>query len=121
MHLIVLLRLAVLLHRGRSGVALPNIELTARGGTLELRFPARWLKEHPLTVADLQLEIAKQYPDVDLGPGYSYEERRSYFTVGLSAAIPLLDRNQGPIAQAEARRRSGSTRTRTRRGFSARG
>jgi len=56
-HLIVLLRLAVLLHRGRSGVALPNIELTARGGTLELRFPARWLKEHPLTVADLQLEI----------------------------------------------------------------
>jgi exopolyphosphatase / guanosine-5'-triphosphate,3'-diphosphate pyrophosphatase len=56
-HLIVLLRLAVLLHRGRSGVALPNIELAARGGTLELRFPARWLKEHPLTVADLQLEI----------------------------------------------------------------
>jgi exopolyphosphatase/guanosine-5'-triphosphate,3'-diphosphate pyrophosphatase len=55
--LIVLLRLAVLLHRGRSGVALPNIELAARGSTLELRFPARWLKEHPLTVADLQLEI----------------------------------------------------------------
>jgi exopolyphosphatase/guanosine-5'-triphosphate,3'-diphosphate pyrophosphatase len=57
MHLIVLLRLAVLLHRGRSGVALPNIELSARGATLELRFPSRWLKEHPLTVADLQLEI----------------------------------------------------------------
>jgi exopolyphosphatase/guanosine-5'-triphosphate,3'-diphosphate pyrophosphatase len=57
MQLIVLLRLAVLLHRGRSGVALPNIELAARGGTLELRFAARWLKEHPLTVADLQLEI----------------------------------------------------------------
>jgi exopolyphosphatase/guanosine-5'-triphosphate,3'-diphosphate pyrophosphatase len=57
LHLIVLLRLAVLLHRGRSAVALPNIELGARGRTLELRFPARWLNEHPLTVADLQLEI----------------------------------------------------------------
>ena len=56
-HLIVLLRIAVLLHRGRSAVALPNIELTARGRTLELRFPSRWLSEHPLTVADLQLEI----------------------------------------------------------------
>ena len=56
-HLIVLLRLAVLLQRGRSAVALPSIELTARGRTLEMRFPARWLKEHPLTVADLQLEI----------------------------------------------------------------
>ena len=57
LHLIVLLRLAVLLHRGRSAAPLPNIELSARRGTLELRFPPRWLKEHPLTVADLQLEI----------------------------------------------------------------
>jgi exopolyphosphatase / guanosine-5'-triphosphate,3'-diphosphate pyrophosphatase len=55
-HLIVLLRIAVLLHRGRSPVALPNIELTPRGRTLELRFPSRWLSEHPLTVGDLQLE-----------------------------------------------------------------
>src|SRR5580693_6623255 len=53
LHLIVLLRLAVLLHRGRSAAPLPNIELTARRGTLELRFPPRWLKEHPLTVAEL--------------------------------------------------------------------
>jgi hypothetical protein len=37
-------------------VALPNIELTPRGRTLELRFPSRWLSEHPLTVGDLQLE-----------------------------------------------------------------
>jgi exopolyphosphatase/guanosine-5'-triphosphate,3'-diphosphate pyrophosphatase len=54
--LIVLLRLAVLLHRGRSAVALPAIELSARARTLEARFPARWLDEHPLTVGDLQLE-----------------------------------------------------------------
>jgi exopolyphosphatase/guanosine-5'-triphosphate,3'-diphosphate pyrophosphatase len=57
LHLIVLLRLAVLLHRGRSVAALPDLELTARGRTLELRFPAKWLREHPLTVADLQQEI----------------------------------------------------------------
>jgi exopolyphosphatase / guanosine-5'-triphosphate,3'-diphosphate pyrophosphatase len=62
LHLIVLLRLAVLLQRGRSAVALPNIELSARGRTLELRFPARWLKEHPLTVADLELEIGYLRP-----------------------------------------------------------
>jgi len=55
--LIVLLRAAVLLHRGRSANALPKIELTARGSALELRFPGGWLDEHPLTVADLQLEI----------------------------------------------------------------
>ena len=52
-----LLRLAVLLHRGRSTVALPPIKLTARADSLELRFPPDWLDDHPLTVADLQLEI----------------------------------------------------------------
>lgn len=55
--LIVLLRLAVLLHRGRSQAALPPIELSAKGRSLEIFFPARWLEEHPLTTADLENEI----------------------------------------------------------------
>ena len=52
-----LLRIAVLLNRGRSTVALPQIKLTARADSLELRFPPEWLDDHPLTVADLQTEI----------------------------------------------------------------
>ena len=63
LQLIVLLRLAVLLHRGRSAEALPKIALAARGRTLVLDFPSRWLKEHPLTVADLQLEIEYLRPE----------------------------------------------------------
>ena len=56
-HLIVLLRLAVLLHRGRSSTALPPIELSATPHSLEVRFPPRWLKDHPLSSADLQQEV----------------------------------------------------------------
>ncbi|MBS0581453.1 MAG: exopolyphosphatase [Proteobacteria bacterium] len=56
-YLIVLLRLAVLLHRGRSATALPPIELSATSRSLEIRFPNRWLKDHPLTSADLQQEV----------------------------------------------------------------
>jgi exopolyphosphatase/guanosine-5'-triphosphate,3'-diphosphate pyrophosphatase len=52
-----LLRLAVLLHRGRSNVALPAIRLGARADSLEMRFPADWFEDHPLTVADLHQEI----------------------------------------------------------------
>ncbi len=52
-----MLRLAVLLHRGRSSVALPDIRLSPRPDALELRFPPGWLDDHPLTVADLQSEI----------------------------------------------------------------
>jgi exopolyphosphatase/guanosine-5'-triphosphate,3'-diphosphate pyrophosphatase len=57
LYLIVLLRLAVLLHRGRSPTALPPIELIAKPRSLEVKFPGRWLRDHPLTSADLQQEI----------------------------------------------------------------
>jgi exopolyphosphatase / guanosine-5'-triphosphate,3'-diphosphate pyrophosphatase len=56
-YLIILLRLAVLLHRGRSRTELPNFAVQASPKTLELRFPVRWLKDHPLTVEDLQQEV----------------------------------------------------------------
>jgi exopolyphosphatase/guanosine-5'-triphosphate,3'-diphosphate pyrophosphatase len=56
MYVIALLRLAVLLHRGRSPTALPPIELHATPRSLEMEFPGRWLKDHPLTSADLQQE-----------------------------------------------------------------
>jgi outer membrane protein, heavy metal efflux system len=65
----------------------------------------RALAQYAAAEADLQLEIAKQYPDLQIGPGYTYEEGHSYFTLGLSATLPVFNRNQGPIAEAEARRR----------------
>ncbi len=55
--LIVLVRLAVLFHRGRSRVALPPIRLAAEGQSLELRLPRGWLSEHELTRADLVQEV----------------------------------------------------------------
>lgn len=55
--LIVLLRLAVLLCRGRSEVPAPALELTARARSLDVKFPRHWLQEHPLTFADLAQEI----------------------------------------------------------------
>jgi len=54
--LIVLLRLAVLLHRARAPRALPEIALKVRGRSLEVAFPKGWLAEHPLTNADLEQE-----------------------------------------------------------------
>lgn len=54
---IVLLRLAVLLHRGHTSAALPPIELSATPKSLEVQFSGRWLKDHPLTSADLQQEF----------------------------------------------------------------
>jgi exopolyphosphatase / guanosine-5'-triphosphate,3'-diphosphate pyrophosphatase len=57
LHLGILLRLAVLLHRSRSLTPLPTLHLETPGaGELCLTFPADWLAQHPLTQADLDNE-----------------------------------------------------------------
>ena len=63
----------------------------------------RSLAQYSAAEADLQLEISKQYPDLQIGPGYTLEERNNFFVVGFSTTLPLFNRNQGPIAEAEAR------------------
>jgi cobalt-zinc-cadmium efflux system outer membrane protein len=68
----------------------------------------RALAQYAAAEAGLQLEIAKQYPDIDIGPGYTYEETHSFFTVGFSTTVPLFNRNQGPISEAEAHRQESA-------------
>jgi cobalt-zinc-cadmium efflux system outer membrane protein len=68
------------------------------------------LARYEAAQAGLQLEIAKQYPDVQIGPGYAFEEADNFFTLGLSLRIPILNRNQGPIAEAEARRKEAAAK-----------
>jgi outer membrane protein TolC len=53
----------------------------------------------------LQLEIARQYPDVNLGPGYSFQDSENYWSLGVTLTLPILNQNQGPIARARARRK----------------
>ncbi len=65
----------------------------------------RTLVEYGAAEAALRLEVAKQYPDIRLGPGYMFEEGDNKFLIGFSVTLPVLDRNQGPIAEAEARRK----------------
>jgi outer membrane protein, heavy metal efflux system len=68
----------------------------------------RSLAQYAAAEASLQLEIAKQYPDINIGPGYTYEETHSFFTLGASTTVPLFNRNQGPIAEAKARRQEAA-------------
>jgi len=68
------------------------------------------LAEYEASQSALQLEIAKQYPDVHLGTGYQWDQSESKWQLGLSAELPVLNRNQGPIAESEARRAEAATR-----------
>jgi len=62
------------------------------------------LAEYAASQSALQLEIAKQYPDLHLGPGYTFDQGQDKWALGLSLELPILNRNRGPIAEAEARR-----------------
>ncbi len=53
----------------------------------------------------LKLEIAKQFPDITLNGGYAWDGGDNIFDLGPSIVLPVFNQNQGPIAEAEARRR----------------
>ncbi len=54
--LAILLRMAVIFHRGRVNQDLPAIKLKASGSKIKLSLPGKWLDSHPLTHADLETE-----------------------------------------------------------------
>lgn len=63
------------------------------------------LASYAASQSALQLEIARQYPDLRIGPGYEYDQGlNKWAVVGISVELPVLNRNQGPIGEAEAQR-----------------
>jgi outer membrane protein TolC len=68
------------------------------------------LSQYAASEAALQLEVAKQYPDVHLSPGYEFDQGDNKWSLGLTVTLPVLNQNRGGIAEAEARRlESGET------------
>lgn len=68
------------------------------------------LAEYEASQAALQLQVAKQYPDVNLGPGYQWMQGANVYLFGPSLILPLLNQNQGPIAEAKAKREEAAAK-----------
>lgn len=56
----------------------------------------------------LDFAVAKQRPDFHLGPGYQWDQGENKWSLALTLELPLFNQNQGPIAEAEARRREAA-------------
>ncbi|HEV8113561.1 MAG TPA: TolC family protein [Planctomycetota bacterium] len=99
---------------GRWGIGEPPAELpldAAREPGLLERFDVRRaLLEYDAAEADVRLEVAKQVPDLTLGPGYVFDQGLRKLAFNFALPLPLLDRNRGPIAEAEARRSEAQAR-----------
>ena len=81
-----------------------------RAGLVNRADVRRALAEYAAAETLLRLEIARQYPDVQIGPGYKWDQGEDKFSLGFSVTLPVFNRNEGPIAEAEARRRELSAR-----------
>jgi len=62
------------------------------------------LAEYAASQSALQLEIAKQYPDLHLNPGYELDQTDNKWSLGVTLELPVLSHNQGPVAEAKAKR-----------------
>jgi len=90
-----------------SASDLPSVDLR-RQALLHRPDVLAALADYEASQSALQLEIAKQYPDISLGPGYLWDAGEVKWSLGLSLVLPLLNHNEGPIAEAEANRKKAA-------------
>jgi len=88
---------------GRIDIRLPDAE-ARRLAMIHRSDILASLADYEASQRALQLEVRKQYPDINLGSGYQLDQTDSKWTLGLGLTLPLLNQNQGPIAEARARR-----------------
>ena len=63
------------------------------------------LARHDAARAAFTAEAAKRYPDIHFGPSYQWDQGASKWSLGLTLELPVFNRNEGPIAEAQAKAR----------------
>jgi cobalt-zinc-cadmium efflux system outer membrane protein len=90
--------------------SLPLLALQ-KAGLLHRADIRRSLIEYESEDARLRLVLANQYPNITLSPSYAFQEGFPAYTLGAAlTSLPMLHRNQGPIAEQEAARRESEAR-----------
>jgi outer membrane protein TolC len=80
------------------------VAMVRKAGILHRADVRRSLAEYAAADAALRLEVARQYPDVQLTPGYVFEEGFARYTLNAVLQPLALYRNRPVIQQAEAGR-----------------
>lgn len=73
------------------------------------------LADYRASEAALKIQIANQYPNVSIGPGYNWGAIQegtisNQIGVPLSLELPIINHNQGPVAEALAKRQEAAAR-----------
>jgi len=68
------------------------------------------LSDYSAARAALQMELASRYPDIQIGPGFEFDQGLDKWGISGALPLPIFDRNQGPIAEARARMEAAAAR-----------
>ena len=66
------------------------------------------LVSYDASQAKLRLELARQYPDLQLGSGYLYDLGENKWNITFGIELPIMNDNEGLIAEAQASRRAAA-------------
>ena len=91
----------------------PELSARRREAALTRRDILRAVADYDLAEQALRLEVAKQYPAVSIGPGYTWERGVTKLPFNLNLALPPRDLNRSAIAEAEAKRAEAGRRLET--------
>lgn len=84
--------------------SLETLALTARPEM------GRALAEYAAAESDVRLEVARQYPDLELGPGFIWDQGVHRWTLALALPNLLGFRNRAAVTEAEAMRAAAGAR-----------
>ncbi len=89
--------------------AIPTVQTDAlrqwrQDATLKRADVLRAVIDYNIAEENLRLEVAKQYPDVQIGPGYTFERGEHKIPFDLTLILPPADLNKANIQAAEAKR-----------------
>ncbi len=85
-----------------GGIDAADLTEAAVASRLDLRAK---LAEFRAVDAAWRAEQARRYPDLSLGPGYTFDRGDRKVTFNFSAELPLYSQNQAGMARADAERR----------------
>ena len=68
------------------------------------------LADYEAVQSALRLEVARQFPNISVGPGYAYDQGDNLYNFELNVDLPVFNQNQGQIAEAAARRKEAAAK-----------
>lgn len=96
-----------------AAIPASDIKRMSRRALLTRADLARAVAKYDAAEQALRIAVDQQYPGISVAPGYTWDHGVRKLPLSVSFSLPVFNQNQGPIAQARARRRQAGDHLQT--------